>query len=207
MFEVTANSIFWGGAWLLGYPSAAAAAYIDPSTNAPTITDKVYLDVEWVNSSSMKTQGRITIGLYGQVMPKTVENFVTLCRQNAYAGTTFYRIISDYSIQGGAIGDTTESGKIGRSSFSTPSFEPDNYNIQHTIQGLVSMVRDASGGVDSRFFIQLKDDAGWADDRYAAFGIVLDNGMEVVKQLEKVPVQPPKNNPKQPVRIVASGVL
>ena len=79
------------------------------------------------------------------------------------------------------------------------------------------MVKSKSGGVDSRFFIQLQEDAGWADDRYAAFGIVLDslddnsssttNSMAVVEALEKVPVQPPKNNPKEPVTIVASGVL
>lgn len=119
MVKVTSQSILLGGVLLLGNPSAATAAYIDPATNALTITDKVYLDVEWINSSSIKTQGRITIGLYGQVMPKTVENFATLCRQNAYAGTTFYRVISDFSIQAGAIGDTTESGKVGRSALTT----------------------------------------------------------------------------------------
>lgn len=189
--------------------SPVHAAYIDPASSPPIITDRVFLDVEWVNTGSVRKQGRIIIGLYGQVMPKTVENFKTLCQQNDYAGTTFYRIISDYSIQGGAIGDTSDSGKTGRSAFTnTPTFEPDNYNIQHTKKGLVSMVKDTSGGVDSRFFIQFQDDAGWADDRYAAFGIVLDDGMkDVIDDLGKIPVQPPKNNPKQPVRIVASGVL
>lgn len=189
----------------------AQAAYIDPNVNPPTITDKVYLDVEWINSSIVKT-GRIVIGVFGDVMPKTSDNFVTLCRQNAYAGTSFYRIISDYSIQGGAIGDSASEtvGNKGRSSFDGGvTFEPDNYNLQHTQKGLVSMVKAKSGGVDSRFFIQVKDDAGWADDRYAAFGIVLDDGksLQLVDTLEQLPVQPPRNNPKQPVKIVTSGVL
>jgi peptidyl-prolyl cis-trans isomerase B (cyclophilin B) len=209
----------------------ANAAYLDPATNPPKITDRVYLDVEWVSTASVaaeltaaaglsratnsgKQQGRITIGLYGEAMPKTVENFVTLCKQNAYAGTSFYRIISDYSIQGGAIGDTSDSGKTGQSSLEGgASFEPDNFTIMHTQKGLLSMVKARNGGVDSRFFIQLKDDAGWADDRYAAFGIVLEgaaddgDGLRIVDSIEKVPVQPPKNNPKEPVKIVASGVL
>ena len=212
-------------------PSSAAASLLLQSSTAssssslpPTITTN--------NSTPKKQQGRIVIGLYGEAMPKTVENFVTLCRQNAYQGTTFYRIISDYSIQGGAIGDTSNSGLTGKSSFfvqennngdgrtaAATEFEPDNFNIKHTKKGLVSMVKSKSGGVDSRFFIQLQEDAGWADDRYAAFGIVLDsldddsssttttNSMAVVEALEKVPVQPPKNNPKEPVTIVASGVL
>jgi len=186
------------------------AAYIDPVTNPITITDKVYLDIEFVNNNNVKKNGRIVVGLYGQAMPKTVQNFVALCRSNAYAGTNFYRIISDYSIQGGAIGDLSKSGKSGQSSFETgASFEPDNFNIKHTSKGLVSMVRaqqKSGGGVDSRFFIQLQDDAGWADDRYAAFGIVLE-GMDTVDAVKDVAVQPPKNNPKQEVNIVGTGVL
>ena len=188
------------------------ASYIDPVTSPITITDKVYLDIEFVNNSNVKKNGRIVFGLYGQAMPKTVQNFVALCRSNAYAGTNFYRIISEYSIQGGAIGDLSKSGKSGQSSFEDgTSFEPDNFNIKHTTKGLVSMVKaqptnGGGGGVDSRFFIQLQDDAGWADDRYAAFGIVLE-GMDTVDAVKDVAVQPPKNNPKQEVNIVGSGVL
>ena len=48
--------------------------------------------------------------------------------------------------------------------------------------------------------------AGWADDRYAAFGMV-EEGMDLVKAIEQVPVQPPKNAPKKEVKIVASGVI
>jgi cyclophilin family peptidyl-prolyl cis-trans isomerase len=195
---------------LFSQPEPAVAAYIDPAISPPTITDKVYLDVEFVSNDSIKKKsGRIVLGLYGQTMPKTVQNFVTLCSTNAYAGTTFYRIISEYSIQGGAIGDVTRSGKSGQSSLENGStFEPDNFNIKHSTKGLVSMVKaqQSGSGVDSRFFIQLQDDAGWADDRYAAFGIVMD-GMEMVDAIKTVAVQPPKNNPKQDVIIVASGVL
>ena len=68
------------------------------------------------------------------------------------------------------------------------------------------MVRSLDGSVDSRFFINTQQDAGWADDRYAAFGIV-EKGMDLVHQIEKQKVKPPQNKPVEPIAIVASGVL
>jgi peptidyl-prolyl cis-trans isomerase B (cyclophilin B) len=196
--------------------TCAAQAYIDPSTDMPKITSRVYLDVQIGGDDKTEketddSRGRIVIGLFGQEMPRTASNFERLCRDNAYAGTTFYRVISNVTIQGGAIGQDSKSGKS--SSSPTPPFEPDNYNIQHSVAGLVSMVRRGvgNGTADSRFFIQTSADAtGWADDRYAAFGIVMpdDNGLDFVKQrIQTVPVQPPQNRPIVDVKIVASGVL
>mmetsp|Transcript_2905 Transcript_2905/g.6848 ORF Transcript_2905/g.6848 Transcript_2905/m.6848 type:complete len:254 (+) Transcript_2905:98-859(+) len=184
-------------------PGASFASYIDPVTDPPKITKKVYLDVEIGSKDDEK--GRLVIGLFGDLMPKTVSNFESLCASNAYAGTSFYRVISDQNIQGGAVGDST--GKTGLSSFEGGKpFEPDNFNLKHTQAGLVSMVRGIGGSVDSRFFVNTKDEAGWADDRYAAFGIVQE-GMDLVSKIEQVPVAPPKNAPKSEVKIVASGVL
>ena len=151
-----------------------------------------------------KDEGRIVIGLYGELMPRTVENFETLCASNAYAGTNFYRVLSDHSIQGGAIGDST--GKTGKSAFADGKpFEPDNYNLMHTKAGLVNAVRGIGGAIDSRFFINCSDAGGWGDDRYAAFGIV-EEGMDFVRKIEKVDVSPPKNVPKAEVKILASGI-
>ena len=184
-------------------PQPSFASYIDPLTDPPKVTKRVYIDVEF--GSKDEEKGRLVIGLFGDLMPKTAANFESLCASNAYAGTSFYRVISDLNIQGGAVGDST--GKTGMSSFEEGKpFEPDNYNLKHTQAGLVSMVRGIGGGVDSRFFVNTKDEAGWADDRYAAFGMV-EEGMDLVKAIEQVPVQPPKNAPKKEVKIVASGVI
>ena len=123
------------------------------------------------------------------------------------------------SIQCGAIG-ANNSGKSGISAFDDGKpFQPDNYNIKHTKEGLVSMVRTKDGSIDSRFFIQTEDDAGWADDRYAAFGIVLEEdngekekesvggGMDLVRRISNVDVKPPQNYPKDPVMIVGCGII
>ena len=182
-------------------------ATIDPSIDLPKITNKVYLDIKF---GQYKTK-RLVIGLFGDVMPNTVANFLSLCTNNgsddgnSYAGTTFYRVISDMTIQGGAIGSS--SGK----SSSSPTLQPDNYSIRHTKAGLVSAVRNKDGSIDSRFFINTEQDAGWADDRYACFGIVLNDegsaGMDLVKKISKVDVKTPQNSPKDPVMIVGCGVL
>lgn len=76
----------------------------------------------------------------------------------------------------------------------------------------MSAVRaNANGDVDSRFFVQTEDDAGWADGRYAAFGIVLDDGddkgMDLVRRISRVEVKTPQNSPKEPITIVGCGVL
>jgi cyclophilin family peptidyl-prolyl cis-trans isomerase len=186
---------------LAGHANPCMAAYIDADN--VKITQRVFLDVQ-IGDKSTPPQ-RIVIGLFGEATPRLVENFTTLCRQNAYAGTTFYRVLSDYSIQGGAIGDV--SGKSGKSASGNAVLEPDNFDILHNKAGLVSMVRNMGGLVDSRFFITCVNDAGWADDRYAAFGIVEEGSMNVVHDIEKVKVKPPQNSPTVPVQIVASGVL
>jgi peptidyl-prolyl cis-trans isomerase B (cyclophilin B) len=180
-----------------GNPSVAA--YIDPLVDLPKVTSRVYIDVQ----IGERETGRLVIGLFGDLTPRLTENFSTLCKGNAYAGTSFYRVVSDFTIQGGAVGDPT--GKTGQSAFGAP-FEPDNFNLKHTKAGLVSAVRGVGGAVDSRFFVNCKDDAGWADDRYAAFGIV-EEGLDFVKKIEKVDVQPPQNRPKVEVKILASGVI
>lgn len=196
--RVVIQSSFASTLAVLGVGSRKSfAANIDPSE--ARITKRVFFDI----AIKEKKLGRIVIGLYGEAMPKLTKNFEKLCEQNLYAGTTFYRVIPNLTIQGGAIGDPT--GKTGKSAFGLP-FQPDNYEIKHTKARLVSAVRGIDGNVDSRFFISIAEDAGWADDRYAAFGIV-EEGVSIVEEIQNVKVQPPKNMPKVPVEIIRCGVV
>ena len=188
-----------------------ASSAIDPSVAMPKITSKVYLDVKFTKYKEPK---RLVVGLFGEAMPRTAENFASLCAGDnadgrSYAGTTFYRALSGNSIQGGAIG-SPNTGRSGQSSLEGgKTFPPDNFDVLHSRAGLVSAVRNTNGEVDSRFFVQTEDDAGWADGRYAAFGIVLEEGggMDLVKRISNVDVKTPQNSPKDPITIVACGRL
>ena len=72
---------------------------------------------------------------------------------------------------------------------------------------MVNTGKGGSSGVsDSRFLIQLPDDAGFLDGRYEAFGRV-SSGMDVVRKIEGIKVAQPKNAPVELVRIEAAGEL
>ena len=55
-------------------------------------------------SSSLLVQGNITLGLFGEIAPRTVENLVGLMQgniedQTGYAGAIFHRIIYNFMMQ------------------------------------------------------------------------------------------------------------
>ena len=68
------------------------------------VTKKVIFDI----SIDGKAAGSIGIGLFGEIVPKTVGNFVQLASGKigfGYRGSKFHRIIKDFMIQGDSIND------------------------------------------------------------------------------------------------------
>jgi len=80
-----------------------------PVAAAAPITSRVFFDIssQSTPNSPQKPLGRVVIGLYGSVVPKTVKNFETLCQgttirgqPSGYKGSIFHRVIPGFMIQG-----------------------------------------------------------------------------------------------------------
>jgi peptidylprolyl isomerase len=158
------------------------------ATEDPKITHKVYLDITIGGESA----GRIEIGLFGEFVPKTVDNFLHLClcdrghgtqseKPLCYKGSPFHRIIPNFMMQGG---DTTKHDGTGGESIFGGSFEDENFLIKHASAGIVSMANAGPNTNGSQFFITTVI-TSWLDGHHVVFGRVI-NGLDVVKAIERV---------------------
>ena len=128
----------------------------------------------------MENGKKMTLELYPDIAPITVENFVKLAKKGFYDGLIFHRVIEDFMIQGGDP-EGTGCGGPGYSikgEFSSNGIKND---LKHT-RGVISMARsmmpDSAG---SQFFIMHKD-SPHLDGQYAAFGKLTD-GFDVLDEI------------------------
>jgi peptidyl-prolyl cis-trans isomerase B (cyclophilin B) len=142
-------------------------------------------------ATMVTNRGDITIELFDDDAPKTVENFRTLASDGFYDGLIFHRVIPDFMIQGGCPQGTGTGGP-------GYTFE-DEINDQKIVRGALAMANAGPNTNGSQFFIVTTEAAPWLDGKHTVFGRVTD-GMDVVDTIERTPTDA-RDRPREEARI------
>jgi cyclophilin family peptidyl-prolyl cis-trans isomerase len=145
------------------------------------------------------TLGKVTIALYKQQSPLSVDNFMRYVHSGHYDGTIFHRVIAGFMIQGGG----QDAKGVER-----PTNHPvqnEAKNLLRNSRGAVAMARTSDpDSATAQFFINVKDnhnlDYGIGGAGYTVFGEVID-GMDVVDKIATVTTSKPEDRPITPVVI------
>jgi peptidyl-prolyl cis-trans isomerase B (cyclophilin B) len=145
-----------------------------------------------MSTATMQTsEGAISLELFDDEAPKTVENFRKLASDGFYDGLTFHRVIKDFMIQGGCPQGTGTGGP-------GYTFE-DEFNDHKVVRGALAMANAGPNTNGSQFFIVTTDAAPWLDGKHTVFGAVAD-GLDVVDRLEAAPTDA-RDMPTEPLVI------
>src|SRR3712207_6127449 len=137
------------------------------------------------------TEGPITIELFDEDAPQTVQNFKKLAGDGFYDGVIFHRVIRDFMIQGG---DPTGTGTGGPGY----TFE-DEFNDHKVVRGALAMANAGPNTNGSQFFIVTTEEAPWLDGKHTVFGRVTE-GMDVVDRIESTETGP-GDKPREDIAI------
>ncbi len=145
----------------------------------------------------------ITLELFPEFAPKTVENFLVHVKEGYYNGVTFHRVMKDFMIQGW---DPTGTGRGWDSIWGKPFADEFSFELTHK-RGVISMANAGRNTNGSQFFIVTteKDYIKQLDRKHSIFGQVI-SGMEVVDQIENLPTDS-SDRPKTEAKIISASVV
>ncbi|TIA94146.1 hypothetical protein E3P81_00357 [Wallemia ichthyophaga] len=156
--------------------------------------------------------GRLIFELYSDKVPKTAENFKSLCTGErgsdeatgnslTYKNSISHRIIKGFMIQ---FGDITNGNGTGGLSIYGGKFEDENFDLKHTKRGQLSMANAGPDTNGSQVFVTFCP-CPHLDGRHVVFG-ELAKGKGLLRRLENT--QTVDNDfPAVDVRIVDSGLV
>jgi cyclophilin family peptidyl-prolyl cis-trans isomerase len=134
--------------------------------------------------------GDITVELFKDLAPVSVENFLRYANDGFFDETIFHRVKPRFMIQGGGFTATLTEKQT------RPPIQNEATNGLRNTRGTLAMARRASlRSATSQFYINIADNrmldhAGYSPDEfgYAVFGRVL-SGMDVADRIAAVPTR------------------
>eukprot|EP01134_Creolimax_fragrantissima_P003430 CFRG3430T1 len=183
--------------------NSAKAALKAQLKQARKATARCYFDV----GIDGKPVGRIVFELYGNICPKTTENFRLLCTGElgdtlSYRGVKLHRVVKGFMIQGGDIAAGTGSGPP--QSIFGGMWPDENFVLAHDKPFLLSMANRGPDTNGSQFFITTTV-TKHLDGKHVVFGKVVE-GEEYVRQIENVETDR-SDRPFETVTVMKCGEL
>ena len=139
-----------------------------------------------MNAIISTSKGDMTVELYENETPVTVENFVKLIKSEFYDGLSFHRVLPDFVIQGGC--PNSKEGASGMAGTGGPGYSIKcevNAEKQHHEKGVLSMAHAGRDTGGSQFFIcHSRNNTAHLDGNHTCFGVVTD-GLDVINQIQQ----------------------
>ena len=126
--------------------------------------------------------GTFVIGLYGDDVPVTVDNFLAYVDDGFFDGLIFHRVIAGFMIQGGGYDEEMNAQPT------NPAIELELFEGLSHLPGVIGMARTTVlDSATSQFFINVADNSGLdtQEGGYARFGMT-ESGYDVVEAISLV---------------------
>lgn len=201
IFSIIAVAFIIFIVWLSGFQKTPQAPLVNDVV-APEIKDEVKSETNsikpMITATITTNKGIITLELFADKTPKTVENFTKLANEGFYNGTRFHRVIKGFMIQGG---DPLSKDVANQSRWGTggPEYQfADEIGAENSnVIGTIAMANSGPNTNGSQFFINTANN-NFLDPKHTAFGRVTA-GMEVVTAIENTKTVDPANHNDRPI--------
>lgn len=147
------------------------------------------------------TMGDIHLKLFPKECPRTVENFVTHCKNGYFNGHVFHRVIKQFMIQ---TGDPSGDGTGGESIWGGEFEDEFHHSLRHDRPYTLSMANAGPNTNGSQFFITVLP-TPWLDNKHTVFGRVT-RGMDVAQKISVVKTNPRNDKPYDDIKIINMSV-
>ena len=174
------------------------------------ITDEVWFEINIKDyyEPGKDYVGRIVIGVFGDMLPLTALNFVSIARGYnkkgkvlTYKNNRVHRVIQDFVIQ---LGDIVENNGEGGDSIYGGAFKDEGFYFKHSGIGWVAMANRGEDTNTSQFYIMLMK-ARWLDGKNVVFAKVVQ-GFDVLEVIGSVGGEDEDGRPQKYTRVTDCGV-